>query len=321
MAQASKVPIMNGFLLTCLGVALLVPGSVGCGKKESPLKADLVHGQSARPINDPGEPARGEPAQADNKEGPAKDAKSNTLARKIKYTAAIQLITEEFARAEAEVKKLVKQAGGYVANSEITASPGSIKTGIWKARIPVKEFDSFREAVLKLGEVEKNTVDSQDLTEEYYDLESTIKNRQAEEEALRKLMDKASDKLESFFAIRRELNQVHEDIDRKLGRLKLLADLTDMTSVSLTIRQKQKYVAEQGPAAAEKPTFGMRLGKTLGDSTATLVGLLQDVVVVATALLPWSPFILAGVILAWVLVQRGRQASAAIKTEPPAQTQ
>jgi hypothetical protein len=120
-------------------------------------------------------------------------------------------------------------------------------------------------------------------------------------------MDKAADKMESFFAVRHELNQVHEDIDRQIGRLKLLANLTDMTTVSLSIREKEKYIADKRPAPIETPAFATRVNKSLGDSTAVLVGLIQNLAIVLAALLPWSPFLLAAAISAWILVKRKRR--------------
>jgi hypothetical protein len=325
---------MKNLLLFIAALILLVPNSTGCQKNESPRAArDFKVPQDGKQ-NDPegvefagelvGKPeevaqaAQPGPADADKA---VKGHKNAPLARKIRYAGTIQLITENFAAAEIAVKKLVKDAEGYIANSDLKAAPGSMRTGFWKVRIPVKEFDSFREAVIKLGEVEKNSTDSQDLTEEYYDLENNIKNRQAEEEALRKLMDKASATMENFLSIRRELNQVREDIDRKQGRLKLLANLTDMTTVSLTIREKQKYVPDQPPAEAESPTFGTRLGKTLNDSAGVLVSFIQALAVFVTALVPWSPLFLAVAIPAWIYLQRQRHApaprSAADPDNPP----
>jgi hypothetical protein len=318
---------MKGHLLLMTGLLLFASGGSGCRKEElgpsasryemasevkivDRIDMDELGGQA----NNAGERAEpGNDAAQQNK-----DTKKIVVARKIRYAATIQLITGDFAGAETEISKLVKDARGYIANSDLKTAPGSVRTGFWKARIPVKEFDSFREAVLKLGEVEKNTTDSQDLTEEYHDLENNIKNRQAEEEALRKLMDKATGKMEDFFAVRRELNQVREDIDRKLGRLKLLANLTDMTTVSLTIREKQKYVPEQGPAAQENPTFGMRLGRTLSDSTEALVGFFQAIIIFLAALAPWAPLLLAFAVPTWVYVLRRRRALAlqAAKIQP-----
>jgi Domain of unknown function (DUF4349) len=309
--QAMKSSLLFAALL------FLILGNVGCNKKGEANYDSMAKAPASRedtilailgeqPQNNNPEGAK--PAEVKQEKAPAAPA----VSRKIKYAAVIQLIAEDFAKAEAAVGKLVQDAQGYVANSEVKMSPGAIRMGYWKVRIPVKEFDSFRTAILKLGEVDKNATDSQDLTEDYYDLENNIKNRQAEEEALRKIMEKASDRMENFFAVRRELNQVREDIDHKLGRLKLLANLTDMTTVTLTIREKQKYADDKGPNLAENPSFPMRVSRTFSESAGGLISLFQTLAIVLVALAPWSPLILAVGFPTFIYLRRWRKVATPI---------
>src|SRR5262245_49471759 len=70
--------------------------------------------------------------------------------RKIKYTAEVRLVVEDFARAQGELLTLVKAQKGYVARSDSGGSPGSSRYAQWTVRIPVEKFDAFREAVAKL---------------------------------------------------------------------------------------------------------------------------------------------------------------------------
>ena len=74
-------------------------------------------------------------------------------------------------------------------------------------------------------------------------------------------MDKAGDNLKNILEINEKLNLVRDDINRKTGQLKRLADLTDLTTVNVTLREKQKYDGEKAPVAAETPTFGMRASR------------------------------------------------------------
>jgi hypothetical protein len=228
--------------------------------------------------------------------------------RKIKYTADLRMIAEDFAKAEVGLKAAVKEANGFVANSEISGSPGSPRSGTWRVRVPVEHFNSFREAVLLLGEVERNTTDSEDVTEEYYDLQAHIKNRQAEEEALRQLLEKNANNMETFLAIRREMNQVRDDINRKQGRLKMLANLSDLTTIIVGIREKQKYLGDSPPETAETPTFAMRAGRTFTDSLQGLQMFGQFLALCAIGLAPWLPVLLAIVGVLWLAQRRSRAA-------------
>ncbi len=88
--------------------------------------------------------------------------------RKIKYTADLKVIVEDLDKAQKELDKLISAIPkAYVAQSEINPSPGTVRHGFWRVRIPIDAFKSFREQVAGLGEVEVNKIDSEDLTEEY----------------------------------------------------------------------------------------------------------------------------------------------------------
>jgi hypothetical protein len=214
--------------------------------------------------------------------------KTAPVERKIRYTGTIQLICDDFPKAEDGLQAAIKAHKGRIAHSEMSSSPGSPRSGVWRVRVPVPEFEAFRDAVRKLGEVEKNTADSEDLTELYYDLENHIKNKLAEEESLRKLLEKSgNEKIENILAIRRELAEVRDDINRKQGKLNLLANLTDLTTVTVTLRERQKYDPTPPPDIAETPTFGTRIDVTFNASWDRFVAALQFLVIAAIAAVPW----------------------------------
>lgn len=252
------------------------------------------------------------------KQGKANDEPAKApVPRKIKYTAEVRLIVEELSKAEAQLKTALDDAKGYVAQSEVTGSPGTIRAGVWRVRVPVSHFESFRAALRKLGEVEKDRSDSEDVTEEYYDLQAHIKNRQAEETALRKLLEQSANNMENYLSIRRELSQVRDDINRKEGRLRLLANLTDLTTITVALREKQKYNAAAPPQVAETPTFGMRSARTFERSWGALVEFVQYAVLAAIAVTPWLlPPALLGFGVA-LLIRRARKAASARAAAEP----
>src|SRR5262245_11119839 len=71
----------------------------------------------------------------------------------------------------------------------------------------------------------------------------------------------------------------------------LLANLTDLTTITITVREKQKQIKEKGPEVAQTPTFGMRTAKTFGDSLGALKNLAADVAILIIALAPWLPLL------------------------------
>src|SRR5262249_32222621 len=125
----------------------------------------------------------------------------------------------------------------YATQSDINDSPGNMRHPVWKARVPVDQFNTFREEVAGLEEDEVTELDPEHLTEEVYGRQARIKNQKAEEESLRNLLVKTN-KMEDHLSVRHSLKQLRMEIDRYQTRVKLIANLTELTTVNVTLQEK-----------------------------------------------------------------------------------
>ena len=116
----------------------------------------------------------------------------------------------------------------------------------WRIRIPVEQFDSFVDSIVSLGELERNNRTSQDVTEQYYDLEARIKNKKVEEQTLNKILQERSGKLEDVLKIEIELSRVRGEIEQLEGKIRVLENLSSLATLTLNVREREKYA----PAAA-----------------------------------------------------------------------
>jgi hypothetical protein len=311
---------------------LLVLGVPGCGanapheaKAPSPAKPEQMAGMHDAPVPDDREP--GEVAgvvahkaapegagAAGQKQGDGAQPPVQPVPRKIIYTAEVKLVVDDLPKAEDQLRQLIKQSGGFVAQSELSGSAGSRRSGHWRVRVPVDGFDAFMAEIVKLGFPEVNKTDSQDVTEQYYNLEARIKNRKSEEESLRKLLEETHGKMEDILAVRRELNQVRGDIDQKEGQLRRLANLSSLTTVNVTFREEKDYVPP------ESPTFGSNIAHTFAGSLDALQTLGKGAVLGVVALVPWLPVFVLIATPAWLLVRRrrGLLSQPVAATPPPA---
>jgi hypothetical protein len=236
---------------------------------------------------------------------PAKPA----MPRKLVFNADVQIIVtndSDLDSARAQLRELIKTHGGIVTEENTSGTTGLQRTGRWTIRVPVDRFDTFLDELATLGIVDRLVKKSQDVTEEFYDLGARIKHKESEEAGLIKLQEKAADNMlkdpkasmDDVLAVRRELNNVRLEIERMKGRLKLLTNLTDLTTVTLTIQERKNYV----PPTA--PTFGGRIGQTFSDSVDALKRFGQGMVIVAVGLGPWLPVIAVVVVPLWLLIRR-----------------
>ena len=226
---------------------------------------------------------------------------SDTLQRKIIYTADVELVVEEFNSIPSKVETLVEEFEGYVAGSTVTGAPGHPRSGQWTIRVPVRRYGKFLTAVQKLGEVHRVSSDSKDVSEEYYDLEARIGNKEKQETRLLELLADATGKLEEVLSVERELARVREEIERMEGRVRVLNDLTSLTTVELTINEIKDYVPE------EAPTYATRVRRAFEGSVDLLVSAAVELSIVVIAVLPWLGVLLIPATVIILLVRRHRR--------------
>lgn len=222
--------------------------------------------------------------------------------RKIIYNSEVILFVEDFDKASLEIARLTQEAEGYLAESDLSGSTGSRRHGRWKVRVPIERFSAYVDAVVKLGELERRKTSSQDVTEEYFDLDARIKNKKIEETRLVKHLEASTGKLEEILAVEKEISRVREELERIQGRLQLLANLTSLTTVTITITERKDYV----PPAA--PTFAAQIGRTFQRSLAGFVAFCKGAVLVIVSLIPWLPLWALVLGLAWWVAHRLRRA-------------
>jgi hypothetical protein len=288
---------------------------VGCGSSGPPQQAaklaqkSQLHREDAPAATEPAagqEAARGGNDKEANKAAgeervpvPGQPA-GETATRKIIYNANVSLVVKDLDEAESDLKAMLKEFAAFVANSELTGSAGSPRSGHWRVRVPVEHFDEFMAALVKLGVPQRNTTDSQDVTEEYYDLADRIKNKKLEQETLRGYLQekKATSKLEEILTIEKELSRVRGELDQMEGRLRRLKDVTALATVSVTMQEVKDYVPPQAP------TFGSSVRGTFADSLDLLVRFGQGVVLVAVALGPWLAVLALVAVPGWRVGRR-----------------
>jgi hypothetical protein len=308
--------------LACLGVSILI-AIVGCGREAVPKAAGLSD-MAMTPVS-PAPPSRSALKElalhaSTGRFVSLEDTANTGISsgggvvtdpnRTIIYTANVQLAVEDFTGVPERVKELVAKAGGYVASSNLSGSTGSSRHGTWTIRVPVDRFDEFVSASKELGELISSGTSSSDVSEEYYDVEARIRNKTKEEERLLKLLEERPGKLEDVIAIERELSRVREELERMQGRMRLLQDLTSLTTVELSIKEIRGYEPPQ------TPTLATRVRRSFNESLAALQNTGEWLLLAVVGIAPWLSVALVFSAPLLVLVRRrGLKASDAPSNE------
>lgn len=218
--------------------------------------------------------------------------------RRIIYEARLSLIVEQFDGVPQRIAALAAEHGGYVSRADVHGAAGSPRSGEWTVRVEAARYAPFLEEASRLGELESRHEDSQEVTEEFYDLEARIRSKQQEEARLLVHLDQTTSKLEDILTVEKELLRVREELERLQGRVRLLTDRSEMSTVSLTVREVQGYVP------AESPTFATRLGRTWDETLTGLLTAGQGIVLFGVAAVPWLLILAVPALLAWRVLRR-----------------
>jgi hypothetical protein len=157
--------------------------------------------------------------------------------RKIIYNVSMHLIVRDTDEAFAAIQQLAREMGGFVSQSNAWREDSS-RRGTITIRLPVGQLeDALAELRALALDVERENIDSQDVTEEYVDLEARLTNERRTEEELLKLLASRSEtgKTQDILEVHRELGNVRAQIERIEGRMRYLANLSDMATVQITV--------------------------------------------------------------------------------------
>ncbi len=222
------------------------------------------------------------------------------LSRKIIYDGEIDLIVKDVDSIAKQVSASIQEARGYIAEQSTTGSPGTPRSMRWKLRVPVEQFESLVQKVVALGELEQNKRTSQDVTEQFYDIEARIKNKKAEEKSLTKILDERTGKLEDILKIETELSRVRGEIEQLEGKIRVLENLTSLATLNLSVHEREKFEPPP-PAVADFPT---QVARTWESSLRSLINLGKACILWAVDWALWIPLLIVAGLLAWVILRR-----------------
>ncbi len=229
-------------------------------------------------------------------------AKAVQADRRIIYTATVDLVTENLSKVETLLLEMIKTAGGFVAETNQTGASGGHRSATWRVRVPVSEYDGFLQKARTLGELQSVMVNSQDVTEEFVDVTARISAKKIQEQRLIDLIKNATAKLEDVLKVESELARVRSEIERMEGRIRFLKDQTELTTVTINVREMKNYTP------LEAPTFATKLRRTWEASTEALANNTGESILGLVAWVPFLPIYIAVIGLGlWIVWQIWRK--------------
>ena len=166
--------------------------------------------------------------------------------RMVIYNADMEIAVENPEDAMKAVIKMAVDAGGFVVSSHLSRTyfeGGNLPRANLTVRVPAGQLDSIMSAIRDLTPVPSEdviyeNVSGQDVTAEYTDLESRLRNLEAAEQALLELMEQAQDP-EDVLNVFDELTDYRGEIEIVKGRMRYLEESAALSAISLSIIPKE----------------------------------------------------------------------------------
>ena len=158
----------------------------------------------------------------------------STEERMIVRSGDMSLVVEDVVDAKDEIAQLAVKYDGYVVSSQISGEEQEMR-GYISIRVPDDKFESalaeFRDLAVR---VISESTSSKDVTEEYVDLQSRLKNAEATESQYLALLQKAED-VEDILRIYDSLSRVRSEIEQIKGRMQYLERTSSMSLISVSL--------------------------------------------------------------------------------------
>lgn len=214
--------------------------------------------------------------------------------RNVTISVYMRIQVNDVNSAHFKLYKIASQYGGYVQSSSIYEGGGYVTL-----RVPAERLENALEDVRKIGEIEKEERNVEDVTEQILDLETRLRNLRATESRLLELLSKA-EKIEDILAIEDKLSQVRQQIEWLEANRKNLHLMVNYATISVELRKEGYTPPEEDP-----------LSRIWEDSRKAFLGSLYLLIVGASFLA--LPMIL--IALAYAIYTRARRSRQAIPRE------
>lgn len=227
------------------------------------------------------------------------------MSEKIIYSADATLETTEFEHSIEEIRALVKELGGFMESTSISGNNYSSiargstggRSASYTIRVPSDKFALLTGSLSDIGNVPYCNTYMQNVTMEYYDVQSRLEAYKTQETRLLEMLAVA-ESVEDMLAIQQQLTDVQYEIDSLSGRLRYYDHQVSYSTVSLDVTEVREYT----PEPTITLTYWQRMTRGFAESLKNVGGFFQDLFLWFVTSLPWLvPLAAVIVLIAWLV--------------------
>lgn len=198
-----------------------------------------------------------------------------TLDRKIIQTATLKITTDDVGGKFEDVRAVATKYRGFVASSTF-GNTGERQTAAITIRVPGSAYEDALNDLRRLGDVKGEDSGANDVTEEYTDLQSRLRNLKATEDQYVQFLLRAQS-INEVLTVQDRLNVTRSEIEQVQGRINLVEHQTDLATITVHLDppviakiDTPKTNGSSGPLEVAADSFRASLAVLLGIATVAL---------------------------------------------------
>lgn len=150
--------------------------------------------------------------------------------RKVVYTGAVDLVVSSRQSALERIAALVEAKGGLVVRSSLAQIV---------VRVPPAAFDATLQEIERLGEVTDRSVDSEDITDQFVDVQGRLTIAKTSRDRLLSLLQNAKE-TKDVLSIEQEVRRLNEEIERMEGQLRVIDDRAQLATITVGVQERAR---------------------------------------------------------------------------------
>jgi len=220
---------MKTFIANFCALLFLV---AGCGRREEAQPVQVARMKYSE---------TGSPRLSQLEQKPVEAARQQ--GRMVVKTATLTCEVAGYEEALTQIKKITTQYDGYMVYSSTVTHDNDVRSGSVSIRIDAKKFETVLQAIKTFAKrVETESIQGNDVTEEFYDLTARLENKRKAEKRYQEILASAKT-TKDILEVEQALTNVREEIERLEGRKRFLEDQVSLSTINVNLHEPYPLVA------------------------------------------------------------------------------
>src|SRR5580704_16717292 len=209
----------------------------------------------------------------------------------IARTVTLSIVVKDFGFSRTALDAILARHHGYAASLNASTQQNAARSLQASLRIPAGELNAAVAELKSLGQVEKESQNGEEVTQQHADLVARLKNSRETEQRLQAILLQRTGKISDVLAVEQEIARVRGEIEQMEAEQKGLEHRVAFATVDLNLAEE--YQAQiNSPSSSTSTRFHNAVVTGYRDALETVIGIVLFFAHVTPSLLVWLALLL-----------------------------